>query len=181
MNLLEWIKKSLESYFLIKNILIASGSICIFISWLLIMKFKKRNIISILLFLIMGIIPIYASGLMEMKDIIKEYNNHPEIFDKKTDNLKEILKEVKTKLLEFQNIQIESREKIRKIVKKQKISFSEEQIDYVAKGYATEKLNIPMIESYVISEEKRFGKKTANKLFPKLGIKRQKEIFDIDE
>lgn len=181
MNLLEWMEKSLENYFLLKNILIASGSICIFISWLLIMKFKKRNIISILLFLIMGIIPIYASGLMEMKDIIKEYNDHPEIFNKKTNDLKEILKEIKIKLLEFQNIQIESREKIRKIVKRQKISFSEEQINYVAKGYATEKMKIPMIEPYIISEEKRFGKKTANKLFPQLNIKRQKEIFDIDE
>ena len=171
MNLIEWLKSTLEGYFLVRNYLWGTG-IFFFVLALLCFLGKKHFIWKFIKFLIcsaIGVFPFYLSTLLAPGDIAKVYN----------ENLKEMLKVVNERERKFNREWNSSVTETQKALKGTKISFSKRQIVYVARGAATEKMKLPMIHPYVCDDSMRFGKRTARKLFPKLNIERWTDIFGI--
>jgi hypothetical protein len=182
MNLIEWLKSTLEGYFLVRNYLWGTG-IFFFVLGLLCFFGKKHFIWKFTKFLIcsvIGIFPFYLSTLLVPEDIAKVYNENLNVLKAQaTDNPKEMLKVVNERDAEFNKEWNKSITETQKALKGTKISFSKRQIVYVARGAATEKMKLPMIHPYVCDDSMRFGRRTARKLFPKLNIERWMDVFGI--
>jgi hypothetical protein len=182
MNLIEWLKSTLEGYFLVRNYLWGTGFFFFTLS-LLCFSGKKHFIwksIKFLICLAIGIFPFYLSTLLAPSDIAKVYNKNLNILKAHpTDSPKEMLEIVNKRNAEFNREWNTSAAEVEKALKGTEISFSKRQVVYVARGAASEKMKLPMIHPYVCDDSMRFGKRTARKLFPRLNIERWDEIFGI--
>ena len=184
MNLLEWLQQSIEGYLLVRNIFWGIGGF-FFVLALFSFIGKKKIIFKFINFLILsaiGAVPVYLSSLIKTDDIARVYNENLETLEtEKLTSPERMLEAVKIKKEKFNSSEAVSIVAVRHAVKGTRISFSERQIRYVARGMTVEKMNIPMIFPYSCDDSMKFGRKTAKKLFPKLGITKWEEIFGIPE
>lgn len=182
MNLIEWLKATLDGFFLVRNIIwIISGTFIIL--GLFSFKIKFLKIIKSLVLIGIGISFFYLTTLMKNEEITNKYNENIILFNSSnTNDLNLISKNVNQKYNEFNSKSIANEKEVKEIIQKKHISFSKEQIKLVAKGQAVEQMKIPMLFPYSCEKENLcFGKKTADKIFPKLGIERRFDIFGIFE
>ena len=182
MNLIEWLYSVLKGYFFIRNILWGISGLFAFFSVIMLFMKGLMKFFWIALLTGAGIFFFHLSTLMSAEDLKSVYDKNIALFDNvEAAAPKEMLKSVSKKNDEFFSRASKNMKIVKAVAEKKGIAFSKRQIAYVAKGMATEEMKVPMLFSYTCGDEMCFGRRTAEKIFPELGIERRLEIFGISE
>ena len=128
MNLIEWLKATLDGFFLVRNIIwIISGTFIIL--GLFSFKIKFLKIIKSLVLIGIGISFFYLTTLMKNEEITNKYNENIILFNSSnTNDLNLISKNVNQKYNEFNSKSIANEKEVKEI--KNDFFYKLSQVDY---------------------------------------------------